>query len=505
MAEARTRAALLALVAASLPMSVDPTVHNIALVAAGSALRMSGSDRALAASLGTLCIAASILTTGSIGDRFGRRKVMLLGLLVTLAGGVVTAAAPTTAAFDVGRVLSGIGFAASFGLSFALLRAVASEPDQLSRTVAQWLALQTVGVVILGLLGGYIVGISWRAAYLLAPVVAVVALACCWKTVPEAWASDIGRFDVLGLLLVALGLVSLLYGVSNAASAGWLAARVCVPLAIGIVALAGFALREWHTSAPAFPIRLFAEPELCVAAFSGVAFNIGNAVVAIQLSLLWQYVYRYTPFEVSLGQMPFVIASIFAAGWAGRLTARGAPARLVISGGLLLFAASLAAMALAGEATPIALFVAPLVAAGVGLMLAQTPGANIFVARSPPSLVGAIGSSRTAFGQFGFALGLALSSSLLYGMFGPRLAEQLEQAGATPAEQAQAVGILQSFVQTGRVSQFDPQAVHEAIAGGLSAYLASYRITMLIMAAILAAAALLSYLFLARARARQEA
>lgn len=501
MSQPKVQAPILALVGASLPMSLDPAVHNIALVAAGNALQMSGSQRALAASLGTLCIAASILATGSIGDRLGRKKVMLFGLLVILVGGVVTAAAPNTAIFNLGRVLSGIGFAASFGLSFALLRAVAPEQDQLARAVAKWLALQTVGVVVLGLLGGYLVGITWRGSYLLGPAVGILALAWCWKTVPEARAPDVGRLDGLGLGLVAIGLVSLLYGVSNAAAAGWLSTKVAAPIAVGVAALVGFAVREWHFSSPAFPIRLFGDPELQAATLSGVAFNIGNAVVAIQLSLLWQYVYRYTPFEVSLGQMPFVIASIFAASWAGNLLARRTRVQLLISGGLLMLAVALAVMAFAGATTRIEMFAVPLLAAGVGLMLAQTPAANIFVAKSPPALVGAIGSSRTAFGQFGFAFGLALSSSLLYGMFGPLLQERLAQAGATPAEQAMAVGVLQSFVQTGSTSQFDAEAVHEAIAGGISAYLASYRITMLVMAAIIAVAAILSYLILARGRA----
>ena len=74
------------------------------------------------------------------------------------------------------------------------------------------------------------------------------------------------------------------------------------------------------------------------------------------------------------------------------------------------------------------------------------------MAKPPPSLVGAVGSSRTAFGQFGFAFGLALSSSLLYGMFNPLLSQRLAEAGATPGEQAQAIGILQSYVQAADTS-----------------------------------------------------
>jgi len=494
--------ALLALVGASLPMNLDPAIHNIAVVAAGNALHMTGTERSLAASIGTLCIAATILATGSLGDRLGRKKVMLIGLLVTLAGGVVTAVAPSAAVFVLGRALSGVGFAASFGLSFALLRAVAPEPNALARMVAKWLALQTLAIVVLCLAGGYLAGVSWRAAYLVGPLVGVLALVWCLKVVPEAKDSGVGRLDALGLILVAVGLVSALYAVSNAASAGWVSGRVMVPLAAGVVVLVAFGVWEWRSANPAFPIRSFSDPELLVGAVSGIGFNVGNAVVAIQLSLLWQYVYRYKPFEVSLGQLPFIIACIGAATWAGSLVARGVSTRLLVTGGQLAMAAALAAMAFAGESTPYLFFLAPLIVAGAGLMLTQTPTANVFVAKPPPALVGAVGSSRTAFGQFGFAFGLALSSSLIYGMFNPLLKQRLDEAGATPGEQAQAIGILQSYVQTGDTDKFNVKLVQEVIASGTSAYLSSYRATMLIMAALIALSAALCFWILSRRAAK---
>src|SRR5271167_1513282 len=164
---ASMRGAVLALAVASLAMSVDPSVHNIAFVGAANQLGMGGDQRSLVASIGTLCIAASILATGSLGDRMGRKKIMLGGLLLATFGSAVTALAQNTAVFTVGRVLAGVGYAASFGLAFALLRAVAPQEAQLSRAVAQWLALQTFGVVVLGLLGGYLAGVGWRIAYLL--------------------------------------------------------------------------------------------------------------------------------------------------------------------------------------------------------------------------------------------------------------------------------------------------------------------------------------------------
>jgi len=496
--------AVVALASASLAMSVDPSVHNIAFVGAANHLGMSGSQRSLVASVGTLCIAATILATGSLGDRLGRKKIMQAGLLLAVLAGVVTSLAPNTSVFTLGRVLAGIGYAASFGLSFALLRTIAPDDEQLSRAVAKWLALQTFGVVGLGLLGGYLAGLGWRVAYLLPSAVAALAFLVCLRTVPEARADKLGPFDAIGLLLIAVGLVCTLDGVSASATAGWGSSRVLVPVAIGIAVLVAFALYEMRLDYPAFPIRLFREREMSAAALSGIAFNIGNAVVVLQLSLLWQYLYRYSPFEVSLGLMPLSLASIFGASLVGSLLARGTQNRALISAGLLGIAAATACMSFARHSTPYFFFVVPLMVAGIALMFAQTPAARIFVSQSPPDLVGAVGSSRTFFGQFGFALGLALSSSILYGLFDPELHMKLVLAGAAPGDLSQVTGIIQSYVSVGNAKGFNPQLANLVLQKAAGSYVSSYRNMMLVMAAVIASVGVIT-LWLLPARRPQTA
>jgi predicted MFS family arabinose efflux permease len=252
------------------------------------------------------------------------------------------------------------------------------------------------------------------------------------------------------------------------------------------VVLLAFALYELRLQHPAFPIRLFRDPEMSAAALSGIAFNIGNAVVVLQLSLLWQYLYRYHPFKVSLGLMPLSIASVVGATWVGSLLARGVSNRTLIPAGLFTVAASIAWMAFAWQSTPYYFFLVPLSLAGVGMMFAQTPAARVFVSKSPPDLVGALGSSRTFFGQVGFALGLALSSSLLYGLFSPELHSQLVRAGAAPGDLSQVSGIVQSYVSVGSAKAFNPQFAYEVLTKAIGSYLFSYRIMMLALAALIA-------------------
>ncbi len=202
---------------------------------------------------------------------------------------------------------------------------------------------------------------------------------------------------------------------------------------------------------------------------------------------------------MSLGQLPLILACIVTAGWAGSLAARGVPMRRLTAIGLLAMAAAMAVLAFTDASAPYVAFAVPLVVAGAGMMLTQAPAAHAFV-KAPSAAVGAIASSRTAFGQFGYALGLAASSSLIYGMFPPLLRERLHEAGATPAEQTQAIDIVRSWVQTRHAPGFDARLVREVIDNGLSAYLASYRTTMLVMAGLIAPVAGLCFWLLSRRR-----
>ncbi len=186
--------ALLCLVAASLPMELDPAVHNIAVAAAGNELHMDGASRAIAASIATLCVAAFILATGSLGDRQGRKRNMLLGLAVSMIGGRHHRARPPAPSCSRS--------AASFRASVSprpsaspspCCPAIAAEPAALARAVARWLALQAIGIIVLCMLGGYLAGVSWRLAYLLSPAVAAAAFLCCLRMLPEAKAADPGR------------------------------------------------------------------------------------------------------------------------------------------------------------------------------------------------------------------------------------------------------------------------------------------------------------------------
>ncbi|WP_162243385.1 MFS transporter [Cellulomonas sp. Leaf334] len=498
-----TTAALVALTAASCLQVVDPTANNIAIVGASVDLGMSSSQRAFAASVGTLSLAAFILTTGALGDRLGRRKVMLAGLLVAVAGGLLTALAPTTGFFMLGRAVTGIGIAASFGLSFALLREVL--PDKIPKAVAFWLAGQTAAALVLGVVAGWMAGFGWRYGYLTMPIVAVIAFLMCMRGLPEAKADTVGPFDYLGLSSVAVALIGIIYGLSNASTYGWGSTQVLAPAAVGVVAFVVFIWWEARIAFPAFPVKLFKDPELAGSVATGFSFNMWQAVVMIQLSMLWQYVYRYTPLEVSLGQLPMSLAMVVGATIAGRLLSKGVSAATNLIVGHVLLIGTMVMFGFSTTTSPYIFFALPMIVGGFARMLNETTMGQFFVSKPPPSLTGAMASSKTAIGQTSFALGTALSSTLLFGAYGRGIAAAFTQANVEPAQQGIYTGIIQTYVSGGDLSDYDPALVQKVIDTASGAFVDSFNSTMFVIAGFLAVFAVISTLFFARATKLRKA
>ncbi|ROS26275.1 MFS transporter [Cellulomonas sp. PhB150] len=473
----RPGAAIFALTIAGVAQATDVSIHNTAIASAAAEFTMSGSQRSFAASAATLAMAASILTVGTIGDRRGRRLTLIWCAAILVLGGVVTATAGGYAQFVLGRVVTGVGLAGTLALSMALIRTVA--PDRIPRAMSLYFTGQVGFALPLTILGGALIDVSWRLGYLVVPVVGAVALVLNKVYVPKSKALHRRQSDPVGLVLIAVGLVGVIWGVSEA-SGGWWTARVLVPLVLGVVALVVFIRWELHHAEPALPVRLFTNRNLAGALSADVSFNMWQAVMVLQLSLLWQYVYGFSPLEVTVGQLPATVAMAVGAFAAGRLGARGQRPQTVVVVGLIGVAVAMYVFAIGGASTPYWVFAVGLVLGGFSRMLTETSAGEFFVEVPPPDLVGATVASKPAIGQASFALGLSLSSTLLYSGFGRGFGQQLDALGVTPSQQAQVMG----WFSTGDVPAWaeGTDLVHQVVAAAQDSYVHAYRTTTLTFA-----------------------
>lgn len=294
----------------------DPVVSSIALVQASADLKFPATTQALAAGISTLALAATVIPGGLVADRLGRRRVLMGALVVTAIGELTTAFGPTITTYLLGRVIAGIALGIVFGASYGLLRDVAAE-DSLGPAMGLFNVMNLAITAVVVVAAGILTLTSWRFAYMLAPIVCAICFLLVPRILPKVPMVPGGRIDFAGMILIGLGVVGVLYGVSNAAKT--VTDPSCwVPILLGLLCLAAFAVVERRVAYPIFPIRLLAHPAFLGAVVMGTFWNFANGSLGQMLPNVWQYIEAWGTGRVSVFQLVIALFSAIGALWAGR-------------------------------------------------------------------------------------------------------------------------------------------------------------------------------------------
>ena len=407
----------------------DPNVNSTALLRAAKSLDM-GSTAALAAAISTLALAATVITTGMLADKLGRRKVLSAALIFTIVGDLVVLASANTGMFLLGRVLAGIGCGAIFGAAFAYVKLFAKGKGGLPAALGIFMAVSGVGAVVFSFLGGVLAGVDWRVAYILVPIVSALSLIAAFIVLPgdDKADRDTSPWDIVGQALLGLGIVGLLFGIAHT-SAGFSSPLTWGTALAGIILLVAFFFWERHAGDRAFfPINLFKWPIFIAAVLIGLTYNLAYGASLLSFTNLFQYKLNITDTRLALSQLPFLVAGIVAAlvvgklRGAGKMTRRGA-----VLWGTIVTGLGFAAFAVAGyaEAASYLMYLPGLVLVGVGAIVVALPYGNMFLQSADPKHYGAVSSSRTTVGQFWYSLGLAGSTVLIDGITRRDVQDQL--------------------------------------------------------------------------------
>jgi MFS family permease len=471
----------------------DPMIASVALVPASRGLDLSPGVTALAASIATLALAASVLSAGSLADILGRRRVLIVGLLLLVLGDALVAIAPGAAVFLLGRAVAGLGLAASFSAAYAAVQQLVT-PKRLGSSLGMFAAVGGITMLVVSPLAGLLTSVDWRLAFLVVPLLAGISCLAVLRVVPVLPKAPRARADVPGQVLLAIGVVGVLYGLSRAS------ASVSDPscwgsIAVGLAALAAFAVAEQRSDHPVFPIGLFRSRIFQAAVIVGVMWNLAQSASQLQVSNLWQYVYHYHPGEVSIRYLPCLIAGIVAAVLVGRaLSATGSvrPAGV----GCLVAAAGFAALALVGRHTGYLWFVPGLLLIGAGTQIAAVAQSQMFLTEAPRAFYGAVASSRTTVGAMGYAIGLAGSSVLVNRLTTGGITHRLLAAGVSPDQIGQGLDGVGIYARTGAAPT--TASAKQALSNAAPSYLHAFSATMWVFAAVIAIAGVASMLLLTR-------
>ncbi len=405
----RKWAALSVLALALLLIAVDGTVLALALPALGRDLAPSPAEVLWIGDIYSFVLGGLLVTMGTLGDRIGRKKLLLIGASGFGAASLLAAFAPSAGWLIVARALLGVAGATIMPSTLSIIRNLFTDPAERTRAVAVWAAMATAGAALGPLVGGVLLEhFWWGSVFIINLPVMAVLLVFGWLWLPETRDPAPGPFDLVSALLSAVGVVPLVYAIKEVALAGpsWSALAAG---AVGVLGLWLFVRRQRSSAHPMIDVALFRKP-----AFSGAVGASMIAVFALTglvffLSQYLQNVLGYSPLEAGLRELPLGIAGLLVIAVIGpvlRLLGLGRSIAL----GLLVSAAGLAIIGFSAEYGAIAVALA-IVGAGVGLALTLTTDA--VVSAVPADKAGAASAvSETAY-ELGAALGIAVLGTVL--------------------------------------------------------------------------------------------
>jgi DHA2 family methylenomycin A resistance protein-like MFS transporter len=362
----------------------------------------------------SLTFAGLLMTAGSWADRFGGRRVMLLGLVLFTAASAACGLATTTI-LVAARAVQGIGAALLVPSSLSLLQTVYSDPGRRARAVGVWGGVGGVAAGAGPVVGGLLItALGWRLVFLINLPVAAAGAVMIRKYVQESPLREGQVRDAGGQVLAVLVLAALTTGLIEAGSLGWSAALVVGSLAVAVVTMTVFAWNERRAAAPMLPIRLFDRSRFSSAALIGVLLNFGFYGQLFVLTVYFQQQRGYSSLQTGLALLPSLALTFVACTWSGHITARTGP-RAVIVAGLCLGTAGLLGWLMTGTSTPYAGLILPMAATGFGCSLTMPAATTAIMRAAPPERGGIASGVLNSARQTGSLLGVAVLGTIIVG------------------------------------------------------------------------------------------
>jgi EmrB/QacA subfamily drug resistance transporter len=385
---------------------LDVTVVNVALPAIEGDLDADFAQLQWVIDAYALTLAVTLLTAGSLADRFGRRLLFASGLALFVVASAACAAAPSASALDVARAVQGIGAAAMFATSLALLAEEYRGADR-GRAFGIWGAVSGAALAIGPLVGGALIdGLGWRWIFWLNLPVGVALMLVALRTLRESRDPQAGRVDVPGAIAFSAGLFLLVLALVRGNPDGWDSPLVLAGLIGGPLALLAFVAIELRSPSPMLDVRLFR-----LRAFTGTAIVAFVQSVALYPMLLFLAIYfqgelGYTPFETGLRMLPVTVTLFLAAPISGYLTSR-VPLRNLLTLGLVLIGVGMLLMYGVERGDDWTGLLPGLLVGGAGVGVISPALAAAMVGVLPVERSGLSSGINNTFRQVGIATGIA--------------------------------------------------------------------------------------------------
>jgi EmrB/QacA subfamily drug resistance transporter len=415
----------------------------------------------------TLTFAVLLLTGAALGDRFGRRRLFVLGMGVFTLGSVAAALAPTVDALVAARAVQGVGGAIVTPLTLTILSAGVPS-NRRGAFIGAWSGIAGLAVAFGPLFGGAVVsGISWHWIFWLNVPVGIVLIPLALFRLQETYGPK-AKLDLPGLALVSTGLFGIVWGLVRGNAQGWTSPEIVLSLAAGAVLVALFVLWEQRATAPMLPMRFFKNRTFALANVASLLMFFGMFGSIFLLSQFFQTVQGYSPFGSGLRILPWTLMPMFVAPIAGALSDRIGGSR-IMGTGLVLQAAGLSWIAAVTSPTvAYAELVGPFIISGIGMAMFWAPVANVVLSAVSRVDEGKASGTQNSIRELGGVFGVAVLASV-WSHYGSYASGQSFVDGMVPA-----VWIGAAVVGAGAVAAFlMPKRVRRAEAEELEPVLSA--------------------------------
>jgi EmrB/QacA subfamily drug resistance transporter len=406
-------------------ITLDNTILNVAIPTLQRQLNASNSQLQWMVDSYTLVFAGLLLTAGSLGDRFGRRGALQVGLAVFGVGSVVAALVDTPNELIAARALMGVGGAFIMPSTLSILTNVFTEPGERGRAIGIWAGVAGIGIALGPLAGGFLVEhFYWGSIFLVNIPIAVVAIAAGAWLVPTSKDPAAPKLDPLGAGLSMAGLSVLLYGIIEAPAKGWGSGLILISFALAAFLLVLFVVWELRTDEPMLDVQFFKNPR-----FSAASTGIALVFLALFGSLFlltqyFQFVLGYTALKTGVRLLPYAVVLMIVAPLSARFVER-LGTKLVVTVGLALVAAGLFAMTGLGVGTSYGDIVWRIVLVAAGMGCTMAPATESIMGSLPRSKAGVGSAVNDTTRQVGGALGIAIIGSVLASTYGSKIGDAI--------------------------------------------------------------------------------
>jgi EmrB/QacA subfamily drug resistance transporter len=472
-------------------IGVDNTILNVALPSIVRDLNASGSQLQLMVDAYTIVFACLLLTAGSLGDRYGRRHALMLGLIWFGLSSALASTVSTPTQLIAARGLMGIGGAFIFPTTLSILTNTFRDPGERAMAIGVWAGVSGIGIALGPLAGGLLVEqFGWGSVFLVNLPICAMALLLAWRFVPNTSDRAESPLDPAGAVFSIVGFLFLLYGIIEGPDKGWSSPVVLISLGVGVLFITLFGLWEWRNPAPMLDVRFFRNARFSAASATITLTFFGFYASTFLLTQYFQFILGYSPLKAGVLIVPTAVGLMVGSPLAPRLVIRFGTKRVVILG-LSLVATGMACYASNTIMSDFWLGLVVRLITGLGFGITSAPVTESIMGSLPPSRAGVGSAVNDTTRQTGGALGVAVIGSIFAARYHAVIGKLLFVPANVRATAHESIGTsLQVAARLGRA------AGDHLISVATHAYLSSMRLTYAVSVMIILVAMGVAYRFL---------